>query len=519
MNPQRQGPPSDTRGDNWRFSVERISSRRKIDIVRHRVASPETYPRTTRPHARLVVSGLALNVLLTVSCSLAVGQSTLPSASVEKSKEMPPTPSPQELYKRLSPSVFIVESLDAGGSVVVTGSAVAFGSGEVVTNRHVIEEGVSWRLRRGSRTWSLSITHLDPDHDLCQLKAEALAARSVSVRSSATLAVGERVFAIGAPEGLELTLSEGLISGLREYENARLIQTSAAISPGSSGGGLFDSQGRLVGITTFFLKEGQNLNFALPGDWVLALEHQGGASNQEGKSGTSAFQAMLLMQLGFKAVEAGDYDRAAAAYHAALLLEPGLADAWYWLGAIEEVRPIKPLGEGKAPNWSEAHAKAIADYTEAIKLRPEFAGAWCALGSSYSGVGRNDDAIRAEQEAIRLDPRFGQAWLYLGITYHELGEDQKALQAYQQAVAVEPNSTESWVMMADLYKDLHQYAEMADCLEKAVRLDPSMPQPWFTLGEAYSAQKNREKVLEVYERLKNLRPDMADEFFRKFVLP
>jgi S1-C subfamily serine protease len=85
--------------------------------------------------------------------------------------------------------------------------------------------------------------------------------------------VGERVYAIGAPEGLELTISEGLVSGLREYENVRVIQTSAAISHGSSGGGLFDVNGRLIGITTFSLKEGQNLNFALPGEWIQALLH------------------------------------------------------------------------------------------------------------------------------------------------------------------------------------------------------------------------------------------------------
>jgi Trypsin-like peptidase domain len=164
-------------------------------------------------------------------------------APAQKQKEA--APSPQELYERLSASVFIVESLDAAGTVVAKGSAVAVAPGEVVINRHVIEDGVSWRLKLGNNTWPATISHLDPDHDLCQLRAKGLAAPPVPVRYSATLAVGERVYAIGSPEGLELTLSEGLISGLREFENARIIQTSAAISPGSSGGGLFDVQGHL----------------------------------------------------------------------------------------------------------------------------------------------------------------------------------------------------------------------------------------------------------------------------------
>src|SRR2546426_7080462 len=178
---------------------------------------------------------------------------------------------PQELFGRLSPSVFVVEALNKRGSVVVTGSGVVVAPAEDVTNKHVIKKGVSWSVRHGSKTWPAILTHLDSDHDLCLLKADGLKAPPVPVRASSTLTVGERVYAIGAPEGLELTLSEGLISGLREFEQVRLIQTSAAISHGSSGGGLFDAQGRLVGITTFFLKEGQNLNFALPGEWGREL--------------------------------------------------------------------------------------------------------------------------------------------------------------------------------------------------------------------------------------------------------
>jgi len=180
-------------------------------------------------------------------------------------------PSAQELLKRLSPSVFVVEALNERGSVVAIGSAVAVAPGEVVTNKHVVEAGTAWRVRQGRKTWPATLIHFDMDHDLCQLKADGLKAPPVLVRTSSTLAVGERVYAIGAPKGLELTFSEGVISGLREYEQARLVQTSAAISPGSSGGGLFDAQGRLVGITTMFLKEGQNLNFALPGELVQAL--------------------------------------------------------------------------------------------------------------------------------------------------------------------------------------------------------------------------------------------------------
>jgi len=75
--------------------------------------------------------------------------------------------------------------------------------------------------------------------------------------------VGERVFTLGSPLQLEGTLSEGVVSGLRTEDGTALVQTTAAISPGSSGGGLFDSGAKLIGITTFTLRNGQALNFAI----------------------------------------------------------------------------------------------------------------------------------------------------------------------------------------------------------------------------------------------------------------
>jgi hypothetical protein len=94
---------------------------------------------------------------------------------------------------------------------------------------------------------------------------------SVRIASSQWLEVGDPVYAIGAPQGLELTLSDGLISGIRESKGTEYIQTTAPISKGSSGGGLFDAQGRLVGITTMFLKEGQSLNFAVPAELIASV--------------------------------------------------------------------------------------------------------------------------------------------------------------------------------------------------------------------------------------------------------
>ena len=96
--------------------------------------------------------------------------------------------------------------------------------------------------------------------------------RRPSARGSVkNLAVGQPVYIISAPQGLSLTFTAGIISALRPVLGSVLIQTDAAVSPGSSGGGLFDRAGRLIGMPCFQLQEGQQLNFALPVDWIMNI--------------------------------------------------------------------------------------------------------------------------------------------------------------------------------------------------------------------------------------------------------
>jgi S1-C subfamily serine protease len=119
---------------------------------------------------------------------------------------------------------------------------------------------------------------MDDELDLCLLISEGLPATAANIRIDRALAIGEPVYAIGAPRGLELSLSNGIVSQYRQQpstypSNYRLIQTTAAVSAGSSGGGLFDSTGRLVGITSFFVDESQNLNFAVPAAAIEDVLH------------------------------------------------------------------------------------------------------------------------------------------------------------------------------------------------------------------------------------------------------
>ncbi|MBV8633309.1 MAG: trypsin-like peptidase domain-containing protein [Burkholderiaceae bacterium] len=183
----------------------------------------------------------------------------------------------EELYARVSPSVARVNVTDEQGNLLGVGSAVVVGPGDVITNCHVARIGPNLELNFRSEKAKATVVTADEIYDLCLLHANGLSAPPVVTADLNEVRTGEAVYAIGSPQGLELTISEGIISSLRSVPDVgTVIQTSAAISPGSSGGGLFDNQGRLIGITTFQSKSGQNLNFAVPAEWIKSMSTRSG---------------------------------------------------------------------------------------------------------------------------------------------------------------------------------------------------------------------------------------------------
>ena len=183
---------------------------------------------------------------------------------------------PEELFEKASRSVFVVHTYDKDGRRLASGSGVVTGQEQIITNCHVLAKSTSIRVSRGNASFGATLEFPDPERDLCQLRVKDLSAPAVPLGSIGSVRIGQRVYAIGAPLGLELTLSDGLVSSLRGDDgNTPLIQTTAPISPGSSGGGLFDASGNLIGITTFGGRRERQLNFAHPADWIRELPERG----------------------------------------------------------------------------------------------------------------------------------------------------------------------------------------------------------------------------------------------------
>lgn len=176
----------------------------------------------------------------------------------------------QKLFREVSSSVVkVAGSNDDGESM--QGSGVVIAAKTVVTNCHVVGGSNQSTVEHMDELYSASLLASDEEHDLCLLNVPGIEARAIKLGSSTSSEVGETVFAVGAPRGFSNSLSQGIVSGLRRVGNAKLIQTTAAISHGSSGGGLFNARGDLIGITTLYIDDSQQLNFAVPAEWVHSL--------------------------------------------------------------------------------------------------------------------------------------------------------------------------------------------------------------------------------------------------------
>ncbi len=181
---------------------------------------------------------------------------------------------PTHIYNYASRFVYAVLAESQGGRIIKQGSAVAMGERLLATNCHVIDGASQITIRSKYKriTVRRTLGLGDKKIDRCVLYADEDLPAFTYIRDWRSVKEGERVYAIGMPQGFALdmaaSLSDGIVSGKRTDGKHRFVQTTAPISQGSSGGGLFDSSGRLVAITTFSLTHGQNLNFAIAAeDW------------------------------------------------------------------------------------------------------------------------------------------------------------------------------------------------------------------------------------------------------------
>jgi S1-C subfamily serine protease len=250
-------PPSVSIASQWGAVV--LSRQYFLNGVRH-----EAIPQRQEDHmlcARLH-GWLALALLLISSAVPYSRAQTVPLGAAE-------------IYKKASPAVVLIETYNAKGEVASAGSGfLVQPDGVIVTNYHVIAhtKQATVRLANQDAFDAVEVLDLDKRKDIAVIKIKAVGLPYLNLGQSSAVEVGQPIYSLSNPLGLlQNTLSEGIVSGIRQGDGYRYFQITAPISHGSSGSPIFDSSGKVIGIAVSTIEEGQNLNFAVPIDYASGM--------------------------------------------------------------------------------------------------------------------------------------------------------------------------------------------------------------------------------------------------------
>jgi len=232
---------------------------------------PPSQPRRKSRHPAPLL--LIKRMVLGIGCFvLLLTSAALPSAEV---------PDLRALAKQARPAVYLLAIQDDDGEVKGSGTGFLVSSdGLLVTNHHVIAgaKQIIAKAENGGLFPVLRVVASDPGNDLALLQLEAKGLPCLTLAPAGSAEAGTRIAVIGSPLGLEGTLTEGIVSARRKLpgQKREVLQISAAISQGSSGSPVLDPQGRVVGVASFLLAEGQSLHFATPAEKLQALIRKAG---------------------------------------------------------------------------------------------------------------------------------------------------------------------------------------------------------------------------------------------------
>lgn len=394
--------------------------------------------------------------------------------------------SAEDIYRENDRSTVVISSYDAKGKPIKLGSGFLVSSdGRVITNYHVISGAHKVAVRvEGKEFPVVGFLHVDKANDLSLLKIGGRSFTPVRIGSSENLSVGSRIYVISSPRGLENSISEGIISAVRTMGSQKVIQITAPISTGSSGGPVFNDKGQVIAVAAFVLKESQNVNFAIPINAIsgkVTAEKAVVTKETPAEDYSSTPEYWLNRCRTFAASDL--WEDGISACDKALKINPDLAEAnllkafsCFYLKQFSKTIPnctkAIQLTEDEAI-LAAAHAlramasmflgrypHAISDSTYALKLIPEKPEnamliylARMARGGGHVMAGMFNQAVADFDAIMEFRADISADWLsvtyqYRGHAYFRSGRYSEAVDDYTQNIAFSPEKR------PDVYRSL-----------------------------------------------------------------
>jgi len=460
-------------------------------------------------------NGFSLELLKNVKEGKAIrvpaSDPALPSLPKQKEELTEKLPS---LIKRIKPSVVIVFAYDNKGEFLQLGSGFFISqNGDIITNYHLLYGANSAEIKTSDgKTYPITyIIAGDEQNDIIRLSVDIPSEYVLPLSLSETIPeIGERIIVYDNPLELEYAVSDGIVFSVREIFNyGKIIQISAPISPGSSGSPVLNMNGEVIGIATFQMIEGRNLNFAIPSKRIASL-------NLAGEKKTSIGEELFEQEEKDKK----DFDYAYEAYGKALYFtdkrEYEKALPYLEIAIKTDISSLKArayLQIGFCYGMLGAHTKEIEVYIQAIRIDPNNAIAHYNLGIAYFKLGFHEGAIEAFKQAIRIDPDYAKTHCNLGITYGQLGFYEDEIEAYMQAIRIDPDYAIAHYNLGAAYGQLGYHIDAIEAFKQAIRINPNYAAAHYNLSVAYLQIGDRNSALSEFRILKRLDIDLANKLF------
>ena len=411
---------------------------------------------------------------------------------------------PQQIAKKaLSATVPLVME-DANGELLGYGSGFFVRSNQIATNFHVIDgtaQGTVKRVGQETEYTIEGITAMDESHDLAILQVSASGVQPLPLGDSDTVEIGDTVYVAGNPKGFfEGTFSDGIITGIRGDSTNKRLQMTAPVSSGSSGGPVLNSIGEVIGVSFATFRGGQNLNFAIPSNYLKELLTQLGTAKplSKGKQSTPAETYFLR---GWVKDELGDYKGAIADYDIAIQLNPNDADTY--------------LNRGVAKNKLGQYFAAITDFDTAIRIKPDYADAYYNRGVAKDNLDQHNAATADYETAIRIKPDLAQDYLNRGNAKYKFGLYRSAIDNYDAAIRLKPNYAEAYYNRGNAKVDSGQHNAAINDYDTAIQLKPGLAEVYLNRGIAKDKLGQYNAAINDYDTAIRLKSDYTEAYLNR----
>ena len=443
---------------------------------------------------------------------------------------------PQIAEKALAATVYL-EMQDSKDLLLGFGSGFFVRDNLIATNYHVIEgaaRGTAKLVGQFSTYTIEGVTATDQTNDLALLKVTVSGINPLPIGNSSDVKIGETVYVVGNPKGLEGTFSNGIISSRRDPYTKERLQMTAPISPGSSGGPVLNSKGEVIGVSFMTLVGGQNLNFAIPSRYLTELLTESTPAKPLAE-GNRSISAETYFTWGNTKYDLGDYKGAIADYDTAIRINPDNANTYNNRGNAKDelgqhfdaiadfdiaIR-LKPdytgayLNRGNVKSGLGQHVAAIADYDIAIRLKPDYADAYNNRGNAKSGLGQHVAAIADYDSAIRLKPDYTGAYLNRGNVKSGLGQHFDAIADYDIAIRLKPDYADAYNNRGVAKRKLGQHFDAIADYDSAIRLKLDYANAYNNRGNAKGELGQHFDAIADYDSVIRLKPDYANAYLNR----